>query len=76
MNVSSKLVLFVSHDCIANYTFFTRQEIQQARVEADEIMQREKEQTSTLKTERNRVAALKARDLIARLINRKSTMAV
>jgi hypothetical protein len=35
---------------------FTQQGIQQARAEADEIRQREKEQTSALKTERNRVA--------------------
>lgn len=52
-----------------------RLEIQQARAEADEIRQRENEQTSALKAERNRVAALESRGLIARLFNRKPTVA-
>lgn len=48
-----------------------QQEIQQARVEADEIRQREQEQTEALKAERSRVAALESRGLIARLFNKK-----
>ncbi len=50
-------------------------EIQQARAEADEIRQREKEQTRALKAERSRVAALESRGFIARLLNRKPTVA-
>ena len=50
-------------------------EIQQARAEADEIRLREKEQARALKAERSRVAALESRGLIARLLNRKPTVA-
>ncbi len=52
-----------------------RLEIQQARAEADEVRQREKEQIRALKAERDRVVALESRGLIARLLNRKPTMA-
>ena len=52
-----------------------RLEIQQARAEADEIRQREKEQVRALKAERDRFVALESRGFIARLLNRKPTMA-
>jgi len=48
-----------------------KQEIQQARAEADEIRQREKEHLDALKAERDRVEALESRGLIARLFNKK-----
>ena len=46
-------------------------EIQRARAEADEIRQREQEHLDALKAERERVAALESRGLIARLFNKK-----
>jgi len=46
-------------------------EIQQARNEADKIRQREADQAKALKAERDRVAALESRGLIARLLNKK-----
>lgn len=49
-------------------------EIQQARAEADEIRQREKEHVDALKSERDRVAALESRGLIARLLNKKPAL--
>jgi chromosome segregation ATPase len=52
-----------------------RLEIQQARAETDEIRQREKEQIRALKAERDRLVALESRGFIARLLNRKPTMA-
>jgi len=48
-----------------------KQEIQQARIEADELRQREQEHAKALKAERDRVAALESRGLIARLLNKK-----
>lgn len=48
-----------------------QQEIQQARNEADEIRQREKEHLDALKAERDRVSTLESRGLIARLFNKK-----
>jgi len=48
-----------------------KQEIQQARIEADELRQREQEHAKALKAERDRVAALESRGLIARLFNKK-----
>lgn len=50
-------------------------EIKQARAEADEIRWREKEQATALQRERDRVAALESRGLIARLLNKKPTVA-
>lgn len=48
-------------------------EIQQARDEANQIMQREADQAKALKAERARIAALESRGLIARLLNKKPT---
>ena len=48
-----------------------KQEIQQARAEADEIRQRELEQAVALKREQERIKALESRGLIARLLNKK-----
>ena len=50
-----------------------QREIQQARDEAAQIRQREADQAATLKAERDRVAALESRGLIARLLNKKPT---
>jgi len=50
-------------------------EIEQARAAADELRQRELEQTATLKTERDRIMALESRGLIARLLNKKPLLA-
>ena len=52
-----------------------QQEIQQARAEASEIRQREADQAKALKAERDRVAALESRGFIARLMNKKPTVA-
>lgn len=50
-------------------------EIQQARAEADEIKQQSANQAKTLKAERDRIAALESRGLIARLFNKKPEVA-
>ena len=50
-----------------------KQEIQQARAEADQIRQREADQAQALKAERARSAALESRGFIARLLNKKPT---
>jgi len=52
-----------------------QREIQQARVEADSMRQREDEQAEALKAERDRVVALESRGLIARLLNKKPATA-
>ena len=48
-----------------------KQEIKRAKAEAEELRQREQEQAKALKAERDRVAALESRGLIARLFNKK-----
>lgn len=52
-----------------------KQEIQQARAEADEIRQRKQEQATALKREQDRIRALESRGLIARLLNKKPELA-
>ncbi|KAG1649246.1 hypothetical protein GQR58_029182 [Nymphon striatum] len=50
-------------------------EIKQARTEAESLRQNEREPVVALKRERNRIAALESRSFLARLLNKKPTMA-
>ncbi len=52
-----------------------KSEIQQARAAADELRRRDLEQAKTLKAVRNQIVALESRGFIARLLNRKPTLA-